>query len=180
MSATVLEPGSSNISRIEQLSHEIIQLIIADKQQLDIKDRKLLEKKAVYEKELSSVLDDERSKLQEYENQFIEAKSQLEYNQSKFTQTVHTTKIKLDIGGKTFSTSKTSLSHVPGSFFSSIIEGKVSAEEDGSFFIDRYIQNFREWNIVFIKLRTQRSNSISLDIKFSTRLSSPTRSIVNC
>src|SRR3990167_103466 len=170
MSATVLEPGSSNISRIEQLSHEIIQLIIADKQQLDIKDRKLLEKKADYEK----------SKLQEYENQFIEAKSQLEYNQSKFTQTVHTTKIKLDIGGKTFSTSKTSLSHVPGSFFSSIIEGKVAAEEDGSFFIDRYIQNFREWNIVFIKLRTQRSNSISLDIKFSTRLSSPTRSIVNC
>ncbi len=55
----------------------------------------------------------------------------------KFASTAKS-KIKLNIGGKIFTTSKTTLLMYPNSFFSAMLSsGKWNPDEDGEYFIDR-------------------------------------------
>lgn len=52
-------------------------------------------------------------------------------------------KIKLDVGGKIFATSKTSLLRFEGSYFHALISsGHWEPDEDGAYFIDRNPKNF--------------------------------------
>lgn len=49
-----------------------------------------------------------------------------------------TLKIKLNVGGKIFTTSKTTLLSVPGSYFHALLSsGKWLPDEDNEYFIDR-------------------------------------------
>ncbi|EFA79308.1 hypothetical protein PPL_07726 [Heterostelium album PN500] len=51
--------------------------------------------------------------------------------------------ITLNVGGKEFQTSKSTLTKVAGSFFDNLISGKVEAGKSNSFFIDRDGEHFR-------------------------------------
>jgi len=55
------------------------------------------------------------------------------------TYDVQTSKIKLDVGGHTFTTSRTTLTSVPDTYLDSMFGGRflLSPDSDGAFFIDR-------------------------------------------
>ncbi|KAF1603091.1 UNVERIFIED_CONTAM: BTB/POZ domain-containing protein KCTD3, partial [Eudyptes robustus] len=63
--------------------------------------------------------------------------------------------INLNVGGQRFSTSRSTLSWVPDTFFSSLLSGRINSTEDatGAFFIDRDPDLFRR---VLHYLRTQQ------------------------
>ena len=66
-------------------------------------------------------------------------KSELNSIKLKLNNTQSCEKIKLDVGGTQFSTLKTTLTSVKGSFFSAMFGGRWNPKEgtDGSYFIDR-------------------------------------------
>jgi hypothetical protein len=55
------------------------------------------------------------------------------------TYAIQTGKIRLDVGGHTFTTSKTTLASVRDTYFDSLVSGRylLAADADGTYFIDR-------------------------------------------
>jgi len=100
--------------------------------------------------EISTVISDAQKKNFQQMAKIKEDRTNwLQLQQSEGNQTF-TSKIKLDVGGKQFSTQLETLTAIGGTFFSGMFSGKlpVRQEKDGSYFIDRdplvfsYILNF--------------------------------------
>ena len=71
--------------------------------------------------------------------------------------------MKLDIGGHRFSTTRTTLTAIPGSIFDAMLSGQsplVKDEEDGSYFIDR---DGRHFHILLAFLRAPANFVAPLD-----------------
>jgi len=105
--------------------------------------------------DLSNSIEKRMLELENKERIMLELEKRIEENAAKAKQ-----KIKLDIGGKTFTTSKTTLLAIPNTYFYSMISsGKWSPDEDGVYFIDR---NPKHFDRILDLLRTSELNTEGL------------------
>eukprot|EP01089_Gocevia_fonbrunei_P005932 TRINITY_DN1642_c0_g1_i1.p1 TRINITY_DN1642_c0_g1~~TRINITY_DN1642_c0_g1_i1.p1 ORF type:complete len:348 (+),score=67.93 TRINITY_DN1642_c0_g1_i1:92-1135(+) len=88
---------------------------------------------------------------------------------------IEQTKIKLDVGGRIFATSLTTLTSQPGSYFEAMFSGRWQAKmsDDGTYFIDRdpavfrHIMNFlRTGGLKFDKLKDDEKKLLVEDADF--------------
>jgi len=104
------------------------------------------------QEKLVLALAEERIRIQELKYEVKKIKENWEQFQSSSGEKLvnFPSKIKLDVGGKSFTTTLNTLTLIGGTFFSGMFSGRfpVRAESDGSYFIDRdpqmfpYILNF--------------------------------------
>ena len=86
---------------------------------------------------LSSRIEKKLNDFQHFEKQHKELVKSMDVNIAKAKE-----KIKLDIGGKLFTTSKTTLLSVPGTYFHAMLSsGKWQPDEDGNVVCDTKLTN---------------------------------------
>ena len=96
-------------------------------------------KRENFQRDLTNIIELEKLKLAEKEQALRTEKSKWEAQLLKVEPNSIPSKIKLDIGGKIFITSKSTLQAPTNKFFVELFSGKytIDFDEDGCFFIDR-------------------------------------------
>jgi len=121
--------------------------------------------------QLQNALEDEYLKIETDRINLDKEKKNWVYTKEKLERIHFASKIKLDIGGKTFSTSLPTLTAIPGTFFSGMFSGnfRIAPDEDGTYFIDRdplafpYILNFLRGSQLDFKNMTKKELSALLE-----------------
>jgi len=93
---------------------------------------------------LQDLINKELNKIEIERQKLLQLKSENESMQSKISTVFSGDKIKLDVGGKIFSASKSTLCSKPNSFFGVMLSGKYKLipDENGCYFIDRNPASF--------------------------------------
>jgi len=101
--------------------------------------------------------------VEEKEKKWLEMEEKIKHNASQAKN-----KIKLDIGGKIFATSKSTLLSIEGSYFHTLLSsGHWQPDEDGTYFVDRNPQFF---DVILDYIRTGKIDLTDLNHKELTKL----------
>jgi hypothetical protein len=119
----------------------------------DYKEYIKLQEKAL---NISKQIEERLSFLEAKEKKLVSLEAQMEKNASSAKN-----KIRLDVGGKQFTTSKSSLLRLEGTYFHAMLSsGKWQPDEDGVYFIDR---NPKHFDLILDFLRTGELSFKGLD-----------------
>jgi len=113
--------------------------------------------------EISTQLQERLRLVEEKEKKWLEIEEKMKRNASQAK-----TKIKLDIGGKIFCTSKSTLLAFEGSYFHAMLSsGHWQPDEDGTYFVDR---NSKLFDIILDYMRTGQIDVQDLNEKQLSKL----------
>jgi len=113
--------------------------------------------------EISNQVQERLREIEEKEKRWLELEEKIKHCAAQAK-----TKIKLDVGGKIFSTSKSTLLAFEGSYFHAMLSsGHWKPDEDGVYFIDR---NPKFFNIILDYMRTGKIDVTDLNHKELTKL----------
>lgn len=89
--------------------------------------------------EIESIVEAEQQLLVQKQEELLQRQQKWEKMNIKLTAVAIPNRVKIDVGGRVFTTTKSTLMNSPSEFFKQMFNGtyEIHPEEDGSYFIDR-------------------------------------------